>query len=173
MSLHTSYTRPAKTLPRVAGHHADWLQACKGGTPASSNFDYGARLTEFVLLGALALRTGKTIKWDAANGKVANNVPEAQAIIAATTAGRGMPAYGRKLPTSLHPQAVGESAKRSQSRRQIVSPRGRMPRRPTTTASPAPARWVDRRSPKAEAATRGERQEIAERIGLILVGMAT
>ena len=34
----------AKTLPRVEGHHADWLQACKGGPPASSNFDYGARL---------------------------------------------------------------------------------------------------------------------------------
>ena len=62
MELHRSYTRPAKTLPRVASHHADWLQACKGGTPACSNFDYGARLTEFVLLGALALRTGKVIR---------------------------------------------------------------------------------------------------------------
>jgi predicted dehydrogenase len=81
MELHRSYKRPPKTLPRVAGHHADWLQACKGGTPACSNFDYGARLTEFVLLGALALRTGKVIKWDAANMKVTNNVPEAQAII--------------------------------------------------------------------------------------------
>ena len=81
LELHRSYPRPAKTLPRVASHHADWLQACKGGTPACSNFEYGARLTEFVLLGALALRTGKVIKWDAAGMKVANNVPEAQAII--------------------------------------------------------------------------------------------
>jgi predicted dehydrogenase len=81
MSLHQSYVRPAKTLPRVAGHHADWLQACKGGTPACSNFEYGARLTEFVLLGALALRTQKVLKWDAAAGKVTNHVPEAQAII--------------------------------------------------------------------------------------------
>ncbi len=81
MELHRSYTRPAKTLPRVAGHHADWLQACKGGTPACSNFDYGARLTEFVLLGALALRTGKVLKWDAEGMKAANNVPEAQPFI--------------------------------------------------------------------------------------------
>ena len=80
MELHRSYTRPAKTLPRVAGHHADWLQACKGGTPACSNFDYGARLTEFVLLGALALRTGKVLKWDA-EGMKAANVPEAQPFI--------------------------------------------------------------------------------------------
>ena len=77
MELHRSYTRPAKTLPRVAGHHADWLQACKGGTPACSNFEYGARLTEFVLLGTLALRTGKVLKWDA-EGMKAANVPEAQ-----------------------------------------------------------------------------------------------
>ena len=81
MERRRSYTLPSKTLPRVASHHADWLQACKGGTPACSNFEYGARLTEFVLLGALALRTGKVLKWDAAAGKVTNNVPEAQAII--------------------------------------------------------------------------------------------
>ena len=53
----------------------------KGGTPACSNFEYGARLTEFVLLGALALRTQKVLRWDAEAGKVTNNVPEAQAII--------------------------------------------------------------------------------------------
>jgi predicted dehydrogenase len=80
MARRRDYKLPPKTLPRVANHHADWLQACKGGTPACSNFDYGARLTEFVLLGALALRTGKFLKWDAAAGKV-SNVPEAQALI--------------------------------------------------------------------------------------------
>ena len=40
------YKRPAKTLPRSNGHHRDWLDACKGGPPASGNFQYGARLTE-------------------------------------------------------------------------------------------------------------------------------
>jgi predicted dehydrogenase len=80
MELHRTYTRPLKTLPRVAGHHADWLQACKGGTPACSNFEYGARLTEFVLLGTLALRTGKVVKWDA-EGMRAANAPEAQSFI--------------------------------------------------------------------------------------------
>ena len=78
--LHTAYQRPAKTLPRVAGHHADWLQACMGGTPACSNFEYGARLTEFILLGNLAVRAAKVIKWDAAEMK-ATNVPAAQPFI--------------------------------------------------------------------------------------------
>jgi len=74
LELHRSYKRPAKTLPRVEGHHADWLKACKGGTPASSNFDYAARLCEFILLGNVALRTRKLLKWD---GQKATNVPEA------------------------------------------------------------------------------------------------
>jgi predicted dehydrogenase len=78
--LHRAYQHPAKTLPRVAGHHADWLQACMGGTPACSNFEYGARLTEFILLGNIALRSGKVIKWDAAAMK-ATNVPGAQSFI--------------------------------------------------------------------------------------------
>ena len=58
-----SYQRPAKSLPRSKGHHRDWLNACKGGPPASANFEYGARLTEIVLLGNVALRTGKRIHW--------------------------------------------------------------------------------------------------------------
>jgi hypothetical protein len=83
LELHRSYVRPAKTLPRVAGHHADWLQACKGGTPACSNFEYGARLTEFVLLSTVALRTGKILKWDAAAMK-ATNAPQADAFLHGT-----------------------------------------------------------------------------------------
>jgi predicted dehydrogenase len=83
LDLHRDYKRPPKTLPRVAGHHTDWLQACKGGTPACSNFEYGARLTEFILLGTLALRTGKIVKWDA-SGMKAVNAPEAQPFIDGT-----------------------------------------------------------------------------------------
>jgi predicted dehydrogenase len=71
-----SFQRPAKTLPRSKGHHRDWLGACKGGPPASSHFEYGARLTELVLLGNVALRTGQKLYWDAAALK-ATNVPEA------------------------------------------------------------------------------------------------
>jgi predicted dehydrogenase len=75
-----AYKRPAKTLPRSKGHHRDWLDACKGGPPASGNFQYGARLTEIVLLGNVALRTGKRIDWDSENMK-ARNAPEADRLI--------------------------------------------------------------------------------------------
>jgi hypothetical protein len=56
------------------------LDACKGGPPASSNFAYGAKLTELTLLGVLALRVGKRIYWDAANMK-AKDLPAADPMI--------------------------------------------------------------------------------------------
>ena len=83
LELHREYKRPAKTLPRVEGHHADWLQACKGGKPASSNFEYGARLCEFVMLGNVALRAKKLIRWDGPNMKV-TNAPEADQYLRST-----------------------------------------------------------------------------------------
>ena len=79
-SRRKAYVPPEKVLPRSKGHHRDWLDACKGGPAASGNFEYAARLTEVVLLGNVALRTGKKIEWDARNMR-AKNVPEADAII--------------------------------------------------------------------------------------------
>lgn len=59
-------------IPRTpwggGGPIEEWVRAIKGEGPApGSNFDYAAPLTEMVLLGALAQRTGKTIEWDAEN----------------------------------------------------------------------------------------------------------
>jgi len=71
---------PEKTLPRSAGHHRDWVDSIKGGPAASSEFGYGAKLTEITLLGLVAMRTGKVIHWDAAAMK-AVNCPEADQIV--------------------------------------------------------------------------------------------
>lgn len=81
LDLHRSYKRPAPTLPRVKGGiHADWLRACKGGPAACANFEYGAGLTEMVLLGNVAVRTGKKLQWDH-QAMRATNAPEADALI--------------------------------------------------------------------------------------------
>jgi hypothetical protein len=60
--------RPPKTLPRVAkgSIHLDWINAITGAGPAPcSNFiDHASDLTEFVLLGNLALLAGKPIRRD-------------------------------------------------------------------------------------------------------------
>lgn len=64
----------ARSLPRVAGGPIQELfRAIKGGPQAGSNFDYSAPLTEVVLLGGLAIRTGERIEWDAANMSVTNH----------------------------------------------------------------------------------------------------
>jgi len=71
-----AYKLPPKTLARSKGRHRDWIDACKGGKPASSNFDYAGPLTEVILLGNVALRTGRKLDWDGPNMK-ATNAPEA------------------------------------------------------------------------------------------------
>ena len=68
------YGAPPKVLPRSAGHHGEWIAACKGGEKAGSNFDWAGPLTEAVLLGNVALRpqlredlTRVRLEWNAEN----------------------------------------------------------------------------------------------------------
>lgn len=66
---------PAKSIPDSIGHHAEWIKACKTGSPTTCNFDYSGALTESVLLGAAAYRVGKRLEWDATALR-APNCPE-------------------------------------------------------------------------------------------------
>jgi predicted dehydrogenase len=74
------YQPPAPTLPRTPEHHIEWIRACKGGPKTESNFPYAAKLTEGLLVGYLAQRTGKRIEWDA-KAMRAKGVPEADPFI--------------------------------------------------------------------------------------------
>ena len=71
---------PPETLPRSIGHWQEWIAACKGGAPAGMNFDVAGPLTEAVLLGNIAIRTGKPLTWDTATLKI-TNFPEADALV--------------------------------------------------------------------------------------------
>ena len=74
------YQRPAPTIPRSPGHHAEWIAACKGGPPASADFEYSGWLTEANHLGNVAYRAGKKLQWDAKKLR-ATNAPEADRFI--------------------------------------------------------------------------------------------
>ena len=65
---------PPKSIPRIPGgnHFAEWIAACKGGTPAGANFEYSSRLTETVLLSNVALRARRRIEWDSTAMKIVN-----------------------------------------------------------------------------------------------------
>ncbi len=68
-----AYKRPAKTLPRCKGHHRNWLDACRGIGQASTHFDYSGPLTEFCIMGNVALRAGKKLEFDWKNMKITND----------------------------------------------------------------------------------------------------
>ena len=68
------YGAPPETLPRSVGHYREWVEACRGGAPAGSNFvDHSGLLTEACMLGNAALRAGRKLEWDGPNLKVSND----------------------------------------------------------------------------------------------------
>ena len=71
------FAPPAATIPRSIGHHKEWILACKTGSPTTCNFSYAGPLTEAVLLGNVAFRTGQRIEWDHEKMQ-ATNCPEAE-----------------------------------------------------------------------------------------------
>ncbi len=70
-------TKPQRLTPipgGIEGHEKDWIQACKGGAPAGSNFEHSGPLTEMVLLGNLAVRyPNRQLLWDAGSLQVTND----------------------------------------------------------------------------------------------------
>ncbi|MCA9016116.1 MAG: gfo/Idh/MocA family oxidoreductase, partial [Planctomycetaceae bacterium] len=69
---YAGFEPPAQTIPKSIGHHQEWIKACKDGSPTTCNFDYSGALTETVLLGNVAYRTGASLEWDAAALKATN-----------------------------------------------------------------------------------------------------
>jgi len=65
--------KPPKTLPDSPGFHHEWFNACKGGEPATCNFEYSGPLAETVLLANVAFRAPSGFDWDAANLRISNN----------------------------------------------------------------------------------------------------
>ena len=73
------FKAPPRTIPDSIGHHKEWVTACLKNDPGATTcrFDYSGPLTEAVLLGNVAYRTGKELEWDAAALK-ATNAPAAE-----------------------------------------------------------------------------------------------
>jgi hypothetical protein len=77
LSLMKEYKRPPQTLKRITtSHEGNWLEACKTGGQATSNFDYAGPFTEMVTMGNLAIRpenVGKKLEWDGEKMRVTND----------------------------------------------------------------------------------------------------
>jgi predicted dehydrogenase len=74
------FAPPKEFIPKSLGHYAEWIHACKTGSPTTCNFEYAGWLTEANHLGNVAYRSGKKLEWDAAK-LYATNAPEAEPFI--------------------------------------------------------------------------------------------
>jgi predicted dehydrogenase len=70
-----AFVPPVASLPRSPGNEREWLDACKGGQAGGADFSFSARVTDTLLLGNIALRTGERLVWDQAARTT--NVPKA------------------------------------------------------------------------------------------------
>jgi len=61
------FNAPEPFIPAQGDFRGQWIDACKGGPPASCHFDYSGPLAETVLLGNVAYRAGGGFDWDAEN----------------------------------------------------------------------------------------------------------
>ncbi|HPO14099.1 MAG TPA: Gfo/Idh/MocA family oxidoreductase [Candidatus Hydrogenedentes bacterium] len=69
------YKRPIQTLKRIKKEspYVNWLDACKGGEEACSNFEYAVPLTVVANMGNVALRAGKAIEFNVKEMRVTND----------------------------------------------------------------------------------------------------
>ena len=68
-----NFVAPEPFIPSSPGHHQEWLNACRDGTPTGSPFSYAGPLTEANHLGNVAFRAGTPIEWDAKSMRITNN----------------------------------------------------------------------------------------------------
>ncbi|HOH29776.1 MAG TPA: gfo/Idh/MocA family oxidoreductase, partial [Candidatus Hydrogenedentes bacterium] len=71
------YKKPEATIERIPGEnpYLHWINACKTGTVASSDFSYAGPLTEVANMGNVALLAGvgQKLEFDVASMKITNN----------------------------------------------------------------------------------------------------
>jgi predicted dehydrogenase len=82
-SLRETAARVPRTIERVPTNHViNWANAIMGKAKPSSSFDYASRLTETMILGMVALKTGqgRKIVYDAENMRI-TNIPEANQLL--------------------------------------------------------------------------------------------
>ena len=64
---------PAQTLPRPSGELEQFIRACRGGEAPDASFEKAYPFAETILLGAIALRVNKKLRWDAAKAEFTNS----------------------------------------------------------------------------------------------------
>ena len=73
------YRQPPKILPRSPGNEREWLDACKASkVKPGGNFEFEGLVTETLLLGNVAARSGQKLTWDRSNMRVNSDSAQKQ-----------------------------------------------------------------------------------------------
>ena len=67
-------------IPKLGGFQEQWIKACKSDLKTSCDFEYSGNMIEQMMVGLVAYRLGKKIRYDGAAGKVVDN-DEANALL--------------------------------------------------------------------------------------------
>jgi predicted dehydrogenase len=70
------FKEPPKTLPRPDDELDQFIRACHGGEPAGANFERAYPFAETILIGTIAQRVDKKLRWNSEKFEFANS-PEA------------------------------------------------------------------------------------------------
>ncbi len=71
---------PPPTLPRPIEELSQWVRACRGTSPSDARFESVYPMSETILIGTIALRVDKKLRWDAARARFVD-APEADALM--------------------------------------------------------------------------------------------
>lgn len=74
------FREPEKRLPRPADELDQWIRACKGGPESDASYEKVYPFAETILLGTVAVRSDKKLKWEAAKMEF-TNAPEANKLL--------------------------------------------------------------------------------------------
>jgi hypothetical protein len=75
-----AFHAPPATLPRPAAELDQFIRACRGGPPSDASFEAAYPFAETILLGTIALRVNRKLRWDTGKFAFANS-KEANALI--------------------------------------------------------------------------------------------
>jgi predicted dehydrogenase len=73
--VHAAFPVPPESIPRIkVSHFGHFFECCKAGKPTCADFEYAAAITEFLLLGHLAIQAGPDarVEWNSHEGRCTN-----------------------------------------------------------------------------------------------------
>jgi hypothetical protein len=74
------FKAPPQTLPRPIPEFDQWVRACKGGPASDASFENAFPFAQTILIGTVALRVEKKLRWDAQSMQF-TNAPDANAFL--------------------------------------------------------------------------------------------